>query len=138
MKMNRITEIKSGQEVDPSGQYKCPLCVVQTTADVEDTGWIQCPMLNKETICMGCCYDFQITARSDDFEAHPAREDFDRLTQRSGKDVRLLRQVCLQHQENMTTDALERGGSPRFARDMQEHLFEIRERLKSLDEEWNR
>jgi hypothetical protein len=86
------------EDIDPSGTYQCPTCKVQNTASEPDTGWILCPMLDDEAICLGCCFDYQSIVRSDDYENHPFRNDLDSLAAKTNKHPNDLRRVCLSHQ----------------------------------------
>jgi hypothetical protein len=86
------------KELGRSGIYQCPLCKVQNTALEPDTGWILCPMINNQAICLGCCFDYQSIARSDDYEDHPFRDDLDSLAAKSNKHPNDLRKTCLSHQ----------------------------------------
>jgi hypothetical protein len=31
-----------------------------------DPGWVRCPLVGEDFICLGCCYDLQYRSRSDD------------------------------------------------------------------------
>lgn len=104
MGRHAIPTYLTGQELDTSGQYKCPLCTVQTTSDKVDTGWVYCPMLNNHAICLGCCIDYQKVARSEDFDGHPFRDLFDTACQITNRQVSLLRKLCLIHQESIVEE----------------------------------
>jgi len=106
--MEAIPKKFEAGQIDPRGRYKCPLCVVQTTADDVDTGWVHCPMLNDRPICIGCCIDLQSVARVEDFATHPYRDLFDEVSLKTGKEVAELRQICLSHQEAITRANLEK------------------------------
>lgn len=119
-------------EVGGAGLYKCPLCTVQTTADVVDIGWIACPMLGRQVICMGCCYDYAGIAKSESFTAHPFFDDFRKLSLQAGVDVNQLRIICLNHQAQMYLDAAERAPTKDFRDEMLTQLENLRNRLRSL------
>lgn len=124
----------SAHEVDPSGRYECPLCGAPTrTTPERDTGWVHCPMLNDQVICLGCCLDYQYVARSLNFSEHPSREDFDRLASVTGKNVTELRRTCMEHQISVLEADLESGDQPELERGMRELLWTLRSRLASLD-----
>lgn len=128
----------SAHEVDASGRYRCPLCGAPTaTTEEGDTGWVHCPMLDDKIICLGCCLDYQSVARSDNFSRHPCREDFDRLSKMTNKDVTTLRRICMEHQVCVLQADLEQGDEPAIERGMHDLLFALRTRLKSLGKPTN-
>lgn len=104
--MHAIPKFISGRQLDPTGKYRCPLCRVQSSSDQDDTGWVACPMLNGEMICVGSCIDHQAIARSEDFQHHPYRNDFDQLASKSGHAVLELRSICLRHQLEIIDEQL--------------------------------
>src|SRR5436190_2018867 len=99
--MEAIPETFGADQVDSKRQYRCPLCDVQTTADEVDTGWVLCPMLDSDPICLGCCLDIQNVARIEDFATHPYHDLFEDVSLKTGKEVTELRQICLIHQESI-------------------------------------
>lgn len=119
-------------QVGSAGVYRCPLCTVQTTADAEDTGWIACPMLGRQVICMGCCFDYAAIALSESFTAHPFFDDFLKLSLRTGVDVNQLRIVCLNHQAQLYQEAADRTPTREIKEAMLTQLENVRNRLRSL------
>jgi len=99
----------SGREVDNTGMYRCPLCQSQGTGDEEDIGWVACPMLRSEMICLGCCLDHQGLARSSNFEEHAFRGLFESLSSKTGVPIVKLRRLCLQHQESIVDEEVGHG-----------------------------
>lgn len=134
MVMDATPKEVSAKEIDPTGRYRCPLCMAQTTRSVPDIGWVLCPMIDNRPICSGCCLDYQSVAVSYDFDGHPSREDFDALAGKTGKGVPTLRLTCLQHQESVLIARLKEDKYPHFVPTMHELLATIRIRMKSLDE----
>lgn len=123
----------SARAIDPSGRYECPLCGAPTaTTEENDSGWVVCPMLNDQAICLGCCLDYQAVARSANFAEHPSREDFYRLSKKTNKDTTTLRRNCMEHQVRVLEADLERGDQPDLERGMRDLLFSLRGELKSL------
>ena len=96
--MDAIPPYISGRKVDPTGRYKCPLCRVQGTGDPEDTGWVSCPMLQNQMICLGSCIEYQKVARSEEFSTHFDKEHFEELSSRTRQSVSELRRTCMRHQ----------------------------------------
>src|SRR5688572_19967927 len=101
MTINAIPDLVDPQDINLPKNYICPLCEAQSVADKDSTGWVLCPMLENQAICLGCCLDHQAVARSFDFDGHPYRDLFDNVSQLSGKPVVTLRQICLQHQSDI-------------------------------------
>lgn len=132
MVMDAAPRAVTAREIDPTGRYKCPLCTAQTTGSAVDIGWVFCPMINERPICSGCCLDYQSVAVSEDFDGHPAREDFDNLSHRTGLGVERLRLVCLEHQESVLLDELGRNEYPHLESAMRELLARVRARIESL------
>lgn len=95
--MSIIPPCKRGRVVDATGRYRCPLCGVQATGDQHDTGWVRCPMIEDQWICLGCCVDHQAAARAEDFARHPFHDLFDVLSRQRGETVVQLRRKCLEH-----------------------------------------
>lgn len=96
--MHAVPTRKSGRATDPSGKYRCPVCVVQTTGDEFDTGWVSCPVLGGVPLCLGCCIDQQGIARAEDISRHPFRADFNKLAVVAGKSLIVARMTCMAHQ----------------------------------------
>lgn len=88
----------AGGAIDASGKYRCPLCVVQASDDVVDTGWVRCPMVDDKWICLGCCIDHQGAARSKSFATHPDLRLFEKIAKNRTCSIDVLREKCLQHQ----------------------------------------
>lgn len=86
------------KELDQSDIYQCPICKVENTASEPDIGWILCPMINNQAICLGCCFDYQSIVRSDNYDNHPFRDDLDSLAAKNNKHPNDLRKTCLSHQ----------------------------------------
>ena len=99
--LHAIPEVHTAEEIGREGVYRCPLCRVQTTRDPADPGWVFCPMVDHEPICLGCCIDHQKAARARDFAAHPLSDLFTALSRRTGRPVDDLRRVCLVHQASL-------------------------------------
>jgi hypothetical protein len=97
------------EQVVQLGNYICPLCKTQITSDEVDVGWVYCPMLENQAICLGCCIDHQSVARSDDFDNHTFRGLFDDIVLLTGKNASELRRICLQHQEEVVKKQLDNG-----------------------------
>jgi hypothetical protein len=131
--MDAAPDTVAARVVDPSGRYRCPLCAAQSTSSDPDIGWVACPMIGDEYICLGCCLDYQYVARSERFDEHPYREDFDRIAQKAGKDVRTLRLICMRHQESVLVADLERGVRPDVERGVRELLEEVRGRVAEIE-----
>lgn len=92
-------EIAGAQVVEECGaHYKCPTCVVQGAADEVDIGWIRCPMLSGDYICIGCCIDLNHVTRWAPMQAHIYYDDFLAVASRTGRSVSELRRQCLEHQ----------------------------------------
>jgi hypothetical protein len=124
----------SAREVDPLGRYMCPLCGAPTATTPErDAGWVHCPMLNDQIICLGCCLDYQYVARSPNFSEHPSREDFDRLSKMANKGLSELRRICMEHQVSVLEADLDHRDHPSLEREVRQLLFALKERLRSFD-----
>lgn len=108
--MDAIPQYISGREVDPSGRYTCPLCRVQRTGDAEDTGWVSCPMLNGQMICLGSCIDHQKVARADEFDSHYDRGLFETLQVNSSRSIKELRLTCMRHQADVLSEQIAHAG----------------------------
>lgn len=121
------------EQIDPTGRYKCPLCLVQTTASKPDIGWVFCPMIDNQPICVGSCLDHQNIANSQDFDGHPFRNDFDSLSERTGREVSELRLICLRHQESVLVAELEQNEYPALEKNIREWLKDIREVMKLME-----
>ena len=117
---------------DAAGPYRCPLCKVQTTSDAEDIGWIACPMVDRQMICMGCCFDYAGIALSERFDNHPLIEDFRKLSLQTSVGLNQLRITCLNHQLCLYTDEVERAATKEIKEAMLSQLAEVRARLHSL------
>lgn len=81
--------------------YKCPTCHVQGASDEVDIGWVRCPMLEGQYICVGCCIDFNQATRWEPMHADMNYPDFVTAARRAGRSVTELRIVCLRHQLEM-------------------------------------
>lgn len=130
--MSAKSAVMTAAQVGADGPYRCPLCKVQTTSDAEDIGWIACPMMREEVICLGCCFDYAGIALSEDFETHPFFDDFRKLSSRTGIDVHKLRTICLNHQVQLYLDEAERAPTREMKEAMLTRLDDVRERLRSL------
>jgi hypothetical protein len=108
--MDAIPTYLSGYEVDPSGRYTCPLCRVQRAGDAEDTGWVRCPMLKGQMICLGSCIDHQKVARSDEFDSHYDRGLFETLHSNLRRPINELRSICMSHQIEVLDERIAEGG----------------------------
>jgi hypothetical protein len=104
--VNAVPHVVPGFEVDPTGKYLCPLCKVQRAGDEVDTGWVACPMVDNEMICLGSCLDYQAVARSSAFETHHDRRLFSKLAREARQTEQGLRAVCLRHQAKIIEDQL--------------------------------
>jgi hypothetical protein len=134
--MDAAPQHMSAHEADPTGRYNCPLCGAPTATSPErDTGWVHCPMLDDDIICLGCCLDYQSVARSLNFLQHPAREDFDRLSMMTGKEVGELRRICMNHQVSVLEADLEIDAPPAIEGGMRELLSVLKRSLRSLENE---
>ena len=96
--MNAVPPVVRGLEVDPTGRYLCPLCRSQRTGERPDTGWVSCPLVRGQMVCLGSCFDFQAAARSSEFETHFDRPLFEKLAQETRQGEQSLRAICLRHQ----------------------------------------
>ncbi len=99
--MEAVPRHVSGKCVDPSGRYTCPLCSTQRAGDIEDIGWVACPMVDGAMICLGCCLDHASAARSLNFYEHLDYELFESLGDERGTTAVRLRSTCLQHQSEI-------------------------------------
>jgi hypothetical protein len=99
--MNAIPQITSGLELDPTGEYACPLCKVQRAGDEVDIGWVECPIADNQMICLGSCLDYQAAARALSFATSAGRELFGRITKRTRQVENDLRATCLRHQASV-------------------------------------
>lgn len=104
--MNAVPPVIPGLEVDPTGRYACPLCKVQRASDEVDTGWVACPMVRGQMVCLGSCLDYQAVARSSAFETHYDYPPFIQLEQEARQLKRGLRTICLRHQAELIDDQL--------------------------------
>lgn len=104
--MDAIPPVVSGSEVDPTGSYRCPLCNAQTTGDDVDSGWVRCPLVGEQMVCLGSCLDLQAAARSSEFETHPDRATFRNLARERRKAETDLRLICLRHQADIVENQL--------------------------------
>jgi hypothetical protein len=103
--MNAVPLVVSGTDVDPIGRYSCPLCKRQKTGDAVDIGWVLCPMVRDEMICLGSCLDHQAVARSSVFHSDD-QPLFDKLAREMREDKKVLRWRCLRHQAEIIEDRL--------------------------------
>jgi hypothetical protein len=104
--VNALPAVVSGLKVDPAGRYLCPLCKVQRAGGEADTGWVACPMVLGQMICLGSCLDCQAAARSLAFETHHDRYLFIELALKTQQTERGLRAICLRHQVQIIDDRL--------------------------------
>ncbi|MGE4211746.1 MAG: hypothetical protein AB7F87_21470 [Oligoflexales bacterium] len=95
------------KDVDPTGQYECPLCEVQKTSSIPDTGWILCPMIGGKAICLGCCFDYQSITRSPRYDSHPFLPDLELLATANNNDISKMRLACLRHQIQLCLDDIQ-------------------------------
>lgn len=107
--MNAVPTVITGTEIDATGNHACPLCGVQRTGDVADTGWVYCPMIEGQAICLGCCLDYQRVARTEDFSSDPFCTLFTDLAASAGIPMDRLRSACLRHQADLLMSEL--GGT---------------------------
>lgn len=96
--MHAVPPFHSADEVDGRRGHRCLLCGVEDTTDPADPGWVRCPLVGDQFVCLGSCLEFQSVARSRDFERHAARDLFDALANDSGRSRSALRLACLRHQ----------------------------------------
>jgi hypothetical protein len=68
--------------------------------------WVRCPLVDDAPICLGCCFDYQSVARSEDFASHPYRGLFDDVSRRLRRSVPDLRMRCLEHQQEIVAENL--------------------------------
>jgi len=123
------------EEIDQSGIYQCSTCKVQNTASKPDTGWILCPMVNNEAICLGCCFDYQSIVRSDNYDNHPFRNDLDLLATKSNKHPNDLRKTCLFHQIQICLFELSRTKDALTMTALKKRITSIEALLAELPEE---
>ena len=123
--MHVIPRYVAGLAVDPEGAYKCPLCRTQRAGDEADTGWVSCPMVEDQMVCLGSCIDYQAVARSEVFLDHPDRDLYDELARRVGAKIEVLRSVCLRHQVSVIDERIRQGDIDA------EGLKKIRESIQS-------
>lgn len=78
----------------------CPFCDSQQTSDSNDTGWVECPIIKKNSkwICYGCCLDIASTCISDDFEGHPYFDIVEEAAEHEDRFINEARRICLIHQ----------------------------------------
>ncbi len=105
--MNASPQSVASEEVDGEQGYRCPICVVQTTNDQADTGWVRCPMIAGAYVCLGCCIDHQRVARSSDPSKHFDRELLLAMVVRTGNTLLELRRICTGHQLENIEEELE-------------------------------
>lgn len=115
-----LPEEKTSKELGITGNHVCPICMAQSTISFVDIGWVSCPMVNGNGICVGCCVDLQGAANSGDFENHPFFEDFVDLVQITGKTPSKLQRICIAHQLEISLQLLY---EPRYADDEQIRSF---------------
>jgi len=120
----------SGRQVDPTGQYRCPLCEVQSAGDSEDPGWVRCPMLDGKMICFGSCVEFQKVARSEDLDSHYDRGLMLELSSSVGRSVTALRSTCVQHQIDVASEQIVEGFSDNRLRVLRADLISTLAGLK--------
>lgn len=77
--------------------YICPECKVQNSEDEADTGWVKCPIVDNNYICLGSCIDVASNARATEFDDYRyfAITDF---AQKIGENPNNVRKICLKHQ----------------------------------------
>lgn len=102
--MHVIPLVFTADQVPKLDSYFCPTCRIQSTSDPADPGWVRCPMVNDEFICLGCCIDHQKPARAENFAEHPLADLFEELSNRTGRSITSLRKICLLHQESLLND----------------------------------
>lgn len=83
--------------------YFCPECKVQNSEDEADTGWVKCPIVDNNYICLGSCIDVASNARATDFDdpRYFAIRDF---AKNIGEDTNKI--ICLQHQIHIIENEL--------------------------------
>ncbi len=99
--MHVLPKVFQASQVSESLSYLCPICRTQSTLDAVDTGWVMCPLLQDEFICLGCCIDLQKPARAADFESHPLAYLFQDLATQTSQNISTLRRICLFHQQSL-------------------------------------
>lgn len=108
MTINAIPDLIDLDQTTLPENYVCPLCQAQSVKDRDSTGWVLCPMLDNQAICLGCCLDHQAVARSVDFDQHPYHSLFDTVMNLSSKSISATRQICLEHQLNIVHGKINR------------------------------
>ena len=119
----------SNSQIDASGHYVCPFCRTQTTSDREDIGWVRCPMIYNKPIGLACCTDFQGVALSEHFETHSYYALFTEAANITGQEVITLRQICLDHQEEVAKEKMENLADKSENTQLEQHLIENYSRL---------
>jgi hypothetical protein len=101
---------KTNEEVKIAGRYVCPTCQAQTTTSKVEIGWVSCPMIGGENICVGCCIDFQVVTNSERFVNHPDFAEFLEVANKYRKLPSKLRIICLNHQIELCENFLKDKG----------------------------
>ena len=89
-------------------------------------------MLNEQVICLGCCFDYALTALSENFDRNALIDEFRELSLQTGAGLNQLRITCLNHQVSWYLDEVERAPSKEIKEAMLANLAEVRARLQSL------
>ena len=89
-------------------------------------------MRNGETICMGCCYDYEGIVTSPDPSSNAFYDDLVKLGKEFNKDIRTLRRECLTHQRELYQAEVDKAHVDRIRGFFREKLEEIESLLKNL------
>lgn len=96
--MNAVPPRFSLKNLQGYENYVCPLSNISAMEANAPERWVFCPLVDEKPIGYGSCLDFQGLARAEDFETDPFVDLFKKLSVKTGKSVKELRQVCLKHQ----------------------------------------
>lgn len=110
--------------------YSCPLCAAQNTRDPADTGWVECPLLNRRRmhyICFGCCVDIAGTTAAENFGEHAYRDIVESAADEVGLTTIRARRICVQHQVSILRQKIQAGRDDGGT-------YELLQRLQTLDE----
>ncbi|CAN5300899.1 hypothetical protein BH10ACI1_BH10ACI1_29740 [soil metagenome] len=132
--MKAIPKIFKASETNEKDYYSCPLCEVQKIGDKADTGWVLCPMVDNNFICLGCCLDYQTVAISEQFEDHPFYGLFKDLAKEKSSTPTKLRLICLQHQEMILRDKSSETESSDTTRSINQLLTKIVEIKDTIED----
>lgn len=96
----------SNAEISDKAVYRCPTCNAQSTISKVEIGWVSCPMIGNNYICVGCCIDLQSIAHSESFDQRSDFKDFRNAADLARETTKTLRDICLKHQIKVCEEIL--------------------------------